>query len=462
MTEEAQPPARAMARPGILRSLNARVALSAGIVLAIFLALSAYALERAFRDSARGVRQERLTAQVYLLMAAAEVAPDGRLTLLNGPPDPRLDMPASGLYAAIVDDNGHSIWQSKSVLSADPPPFPILPPGEQRFAEMRNDSGQDFFVETFGVSWNAGVHSYRFTFSVAEDLSAFKQQLGVYRRTLLTWLGAMALLLLAAQWFTLRWGLRPLRTVADELRRLERGEQERITGDYPTEVSRLTDNLNNLVANERARQKRYRDALADLAHSLKTPLAVLRGELTGAPPASVASAREQVDRMDRIVGYHLQRASAAGRRALATPITLRPVVERLLKALAKVHADKGVQTQVDIEPGLRFSGDEGDLTEMLGNLLDNAFKWCTRKVRVSATPEARTMTLRVEDDGPGIAAEDARRVLERGVRADEAVPGHGIGLAVVRDIVEAYEGRLEFKRSDLGGLSASLILPKLQ
>jgi len=450
------------ARRGVLRSLSTRVALSAGVVLIIFLGLSAFALERAFRDSARSVRQERLTAQVYLLMAATEVNAQGALSLVNGPPDPRLDMPRSGLYAYIMSANGDIVWRSKSALSAEPPKLAALRPGEQRFEQQQNDDGSAFFIEGFGVSWSTPGGNYPFTFAVAEDLTAFDEQIAVYRRTLLTWLGAMAVLLVAVQWLTLRWGLRPLRKVADELGRLEQGEQSQITGDYPTELSRLTDNLNRLITHERARQKRYRDALADLAHSLKTPLAVLRGELgEHKDRRDPNTAREQVDRMNRIVSYHLQRASASGQRALATPIALKPAVERLLAALSKVHADKGVKAEIDISPSVRFAGDEGDLTEILGNLLDNAFKWCARQVRVRARVNGGQLTLTVEDDGSGIAPSDAQRVLERGVRTDETVPGHGIGLAVVRDIAEAYEGGVEIARSALGGAAVSVTLPGL-
>jgi two-component system sensor histidine kinase PhoQ len=338
----------------------------------------------------------------------------------------------------------------------------VLRPGEQRFEHSRNQGGQEFFVEAFGVSWSTAGGSYRFTFSVAEDLRAFEDQIAIYRRTLLSWLGAMALLLIAAQWITLRWGLRPLRTVADELERLEQGEQDEITGHYPTEVSRLTDNLNRLIAHERARQKRYRDALADLAHSLKTPLAVLRGELGSATlTQDPIAAREQVDRMDRIVGYHLQRASTSGKGALATPVPLRPLAERLLNALAKVHADKRARASLEIAASIRFKGDEGDVTEILGNLLDNAFKWSAARVRVRATVEGARLRLIVEDDGIGIAPADGTRVRERGVRADQTVPGQGIGLAVVRDIVAAYDGSIEIGRSALGGAAVSVTLPGL-
>lgn len=445
-----------------MRSLNARVTLGAALVLAVFVALSAFALERAFRDSARSSRQERLLAQVYLLMAAAEVDPQGKLTLANGPSEPRLDQPASGLYASIVDSSGRLVWRSRSTLSVDAPSGPTLSAGERRFEE--SDAGGGFFIESFGVTWATSGGSYPFTFSVAEDLKPYREQLAVYRHSLWTWLGIMAALLLAAQWATLRWGLRPLRRVADELTRLEKGEQGQLAGDYPAEIRRLTDNLNTLLAHERARQKRYRDALADLAHSLKTPLALMRSAIGANATDAKApqSLDEQVERMDRIVAYHLQRAAASGRSELLVPQPLRPAVERMCAALGKVYADKRVAVDQEIDPALAFRGDEGDLTEVLGNVLDNAFKWARSRIRLSATIAQDRLRLAVEDDGPGISAEAATDVLERGTRADQSVPGHGIGLAVTRDIVEAYDGRIEIARSDLGGARVTLTLPGLQ
>jgi two-component system sensor histidine kinase PhoQ len=335
-----------------------------------------------------------------------------------------------------------------------------LPAGTQRFEEVSTADGQPLFAQQFGVSWATDGASYPFTFSVLEDYTPFEQQLGVYRRSLWGWLGAMALLLLAVLWLTLRWGLSPLRRVADELGRLEEGRQQQLAGDYPSELRGLTDNLNALLVRERAQQQRYRDALADLAHSLKTPLALMRGSLRGAPATAGAERmlEEQIERMDHIVGYHLQRASTSGRRALAAPRPLRPAVERLAGALAKVHADKSVQMEVDVDAGLRVRIDEGDLTELLGNVLDNAFKWCARRVRVRASGHDGSLVILVEDDGPGVAPALAQEVLERGVRADESVPGHGIGLAVVRDIVAAYDGAVEIGRSELGGARIALTL----
>ena len=446
-----------------MRSLNARVTLGAGLVLVVFIALSALALERAFRDSARSAMQERLLAQVYLLMSAAEVDAQGHLTMGNSPSEPKLELPGSGLYAAVTDGQGHVVWRSRSAVSVDAPVASGLPAGTQRFEEATDQKGREFFLQSYGVSWSTAGGSYPFTFSVAEVLEPYREQLSIYRRSLWSWLGAMAMLLLAAQWAILRWGLRPLREVADELTRLEMGEQQQIAGKYPTEVRRLTENLNTLLTHERAQQKRYRDALADLAHSLKTPLAVVRAALseTKTETELARNLDEQVERMDRIVGYHLQRAASSGRSGMVVAQPVLPAVERMLMAIGKVYADKRVETELRIGPSIRFRGDEGDLMELLGNVLDNAFKWAKGRIRVTAALRDGRLDLTVEDDGPGIPETDAQRVLQRGARADESVPGHGIGLAVTRDIVEAYGGHTVIARSDLGGAAVTLQLPGL-
>ena len=235
----------------------------------------------------------------------------------------------------------------------------------------------------------------------------------------------MSLLLLAAQSLILRWGLSPLRHVADELTRLEQGQQEQIEGDYPTEVRRLTDNLNTLVTHERAQQKRYRDALADLAHSLKTPLALVRGALSKAKPERGTRSQlstEQVERMDHIVGYHLQRAATSGRsRAGCAASRYDRRWSGCSKALAKVHADKRDRNRSGDRSEVRFRGDDGDLMETARQRA----RQCLQVVPEQGARQLRTvsegqLSLTVEDDGPGIADADAERVLQRGIRADQS------------------------------------------
>jgi two-component system sensor histidine kinase PhoQ len=441
-----------------MHSLNARITLGAGIVLAVFIVISAVALEKAFRDSAHSAREERLLAQIYLLMAAAEVNDDGVLEIADKPAEPKLDLPGSGLYASIVDGENDVVWQSRSTLSVRLPPVSSLSAGERKFARNAH-ADQPYLVTSYGVNWSTVNGSYPFTFIVTEDAGAYQEQLNIFRRSLWGSLSAMAVLLLVAQWFTLRWGLLPLRHVASELGRLEVGKQQQISGHYPSEVQRLTDGLNAVLSHERTQRQRYRDALADLAHSLKTPLALIRGALGENESARTASIEEQIGRMDRIIGYHLQRAAASGRTAMTLPVALRPAVDKILAALDKVHFGKTIAASVDIDPDLRFRGDESDLTEILGNILDNAFKWCRKAIRISAKIDDGWLRIRVEDDGPGIDGVDSARVLLRGARADESVPGHGIGLAVVREIVEAYDGRINIDNSALGGALIDLHLP---
>ncbi|RKT45785.1 ATP-binding protein [Thiocapsa rosea] len=443
-------------------SLRARVVASAAAVLALFILLTSLALERAFRETAESSREERLLAQIFLLMAAAEAENDG-LVFPEALAEARFSLPASGLYARVFDTADRLIWESDSAIGTPEPGPMALVPGERRL-EFRTDSnGQDYLVEGFGVSWATGAVPRNYVFLVAEDTVAFDEEVGRFRASLAVWLGAMAALMLTALVLILAWGLAPLRRVSAEVAAIESGQQDKILGRYPTEISTLTDNLNGLLAHAQARQMRLDNALGDLAHSLKTPLAVMRGAVgdAGSGQDTRALMEEQLGRMDNIVAHQLHRArtGAAPASILAPPVPIGRVAERLLASLEKVYRDKGVEVTLAVPQELQINGVEGDLMEMLGNLLDNAFKWCRRRVHLIATHEKRMLVLAIEDDGPGIRPQDAQRLLARGARADEAVPGHGIGLAVAREICEAYGGRLVVEASVLGGARICLKLP---
>jgi len=446
-----------------LSSLRGRVTWAAAFVLLVFIALTSLALEQAFQASAGAAREERLLGQIYLLMAAADVDDDG-LTLPRDLAEARFSLLGSGLYAQVADAKGEPVWRSLSALGENIPFEARLGPGVRRFHMAQDVEGRAFFVEGFGVTWSIGPTPTDYTFSVAEDLGPYEEELARFRVHLFTWLGAMSLVLLATLLVALRWGLGPLRRAAAEVAAVEAGTQERLHGAYPGELRPLTENLNALLAHEAARQGRLGNALADLAHSLKTPLAVMRGALgewgdaaVGAEegptqhPLPRAVLEEQIRRMDEIVTYQLERARGRPAATLSPPILLAPTVERLLATLTKLHADRAVRVERDLEPGLSFRGAEGDLLEVIGNLLDNAFKWCRTQVRIGARRESDLVVLWVEDDGPGISAEQARGLGERGARLDLTTPGHGIGLAVAREICAAYGGDLAIARSPLGG-----------
>jgi two-component system sensor histidine kinase PhoQ len=432
-----------------LTSLRARVTWAAALVLLVFVALTSLALEQAFQASARSSREERLLGQLYLLMAAAESDGEG-LSLPRDLAEARFSLPGSGLYAQVSDASGAPVWRSASAMGEDVPFDVRLDPGVRRFREAKDAAGQTYFVEGYGVTWSIGPMPRAYTFSVAEDLTEYREELNRFRTHLFGRLGAMALLLLTALLLALRWGLSPLRRVAEEVAAVEAGRQERLLGDYPAELRALTDNLNALLAHGAAREARLGNALADLAHSLKTPLAVMRGALGDGEPQAGPLA-EQIRRMDEIVAYQLERARGRPAASLSPPVPLVPAVQRLLAALTKLHAGRAVGVHLDLSPGVSFRGAEGDLLEVIGNLLDNAFKWCRTRVRVGARREAGLLVLWVEDDGPGIPAAQAQGLGERGARVDLSAPGHGIGLAVAREICQAYGGDLTISSSPLGG-----------
>lgn len=444
-------------------SLNRRLLLATGATLIVFLGLTGVVLDGAFRASAQGAARDRLQAHIYALLAAADRDASGTLRVPADLPEARYSTPGSGLYARVLNRAGKVVWHSPSTLGAQPAFAEPGAPGQLHFERL---PGRDteFFGAAFVVVWESAAEpAARYAFQVSEDLTAYQRQVDGFRRSLWGWFVGVGVLLLAVLAALLRWGLAPLREVARDLDGVRSGRRQRLSGDYPRELLGLTESINTFVAFERARQERYRNTLSDLAHSLKTPLAVLRSSSEPGAGAQLAPVvREQVARMAQIVDYQLQRSVTAAPSTLASPVALRPLVDRVRSSLDKVYHERGVQCTVEIDDGLQIQIGEGDLLEILGNVMDNAYKWARSRVIVRATAGVGigAVTLEIEDDGPGIAEEQRRRVLQRGARADEAVAGHGIGLAVVRDIVNAYAGDLRLQRSQrLGGAALLLRLP---
>jgi two-component system sensor histidine kinase PhoQ len=435
-------------------SLRARLMLGAALMLVVFLAGAGWAVQRAHEESVRAARFAQLQGTVYLLLAAAEVDAAGALVMPAAFPEPRLSLPGSGLYASIVNVARKETWRSPSSVGVEAPLLRDVGTGQWRY-EVASASGRDFLTVATGVSWAGSAGAVPLLLSVAEDKAEFDREIDVFERTSWAWLGGAALLLLASQTVLLRWGLAPLGAATREIRAIEHGEQTTVEGRYPVEVAALTDNLNTLIAQERLRQTRYREALSFLAHSLKTPLAVLRTAL-GEPAQLPAAVAAQVARMDDIVQHQLGRAAASGASRFVPALALLPVLERVRDSLAKVYADKGLVFTLDCAPALAWRIDEGDAFELLGNLMDNAAKWARQRVAVSARREGDRLHLCIDDDGPGFG--DTSALLQLHVRGDERVPGHGVGLAVVNDLVASHGGELTLARSEMGGGRVEIVL----
>lgn len=442
-----------------MNSLRARLILAASVVLAVFIVIAGYALDKAFYQSAQQSLRDNLDTQMTFLLASADVKNANDIDMPPRMLETKFSLPSSGLYAIIVNQQGKVLWKSLSTAGVRIPAPRVLPAGEQTLKRVSLGSDQ-FYIKSYGINWFTQDSQVHLTFNVITDLQDFHRQILSYRQTLWGWLIALAVLLLLAQVAILVWGLRPLRRVIHEINAIETGSQERITDSYPREILRLTDNINDLIDFEHTQQSRYRNALADLAHSLKTPLAVLTGNINEIPDVSTREQlAEQVQRMDHIVAHQLQRAATAGGSPVRKSILLEPIVGKLCRALAKVYQDKHIQFESKLPTELKLRVDEGDLMEILGNLLDNASKWCRQQVYIDASIDKSRAHITIADDGPGIAHSQIDMILQRGGRVDQTKPGQGIGLSVVVDIVAAYKGKIEVGHSPHGGASFSFDLP---
>ncbi len=442
-------------------SLGARSTVATGLILLVFLGSTGFALDHAYTESAVSALRGRLQSYIYAYMARFDVSRFGKLIPPDSLPDPEFARPGSGLFATVTGPQQQ--WSSPSTMYMLPELSASLEPSQESFHGPVDTPYGRLFVLSQGVAWVLpNGRELSLTFHVAEDELRYRGQLDVFRRTLFYWLAGIGLGLLLFQFMLLRWSLAPLRRMSRNLQQIESGDREQLGYDYPAEVAPLASGLDRFIDAERERIARYRKILADLAHSLKTPLSVLRSRLeSGDIDAPVRNdLMHQVGRMDEIVAYQLSRAATTGHKTYSAPVPIEAEAEDLVRSLEKVYAAKNVLCEFEIDDKACFYGERGDLLELLGNLLENAFKWAGHRVLLRATVlkapghRRRGLELAVEDDGPGISPNQVEKVLQRGVRGDERVQGHGIGLSIVQDIVHAYHADLEVGPSEeLGGAS---------
>ncbi|MEZ6028148.1 MAG: ATP-binding protein [Hyphomonadaceae bacterium] len=272
-------------------------------------------------------------------------------------------------------------------------------------------------------------------------------------------LGVLAIGLIGGIFLLIRYGLRPLHTIQNNLGDVRAGRRDSLDGEYPTELSPLVSEINTLIAHNRKVVERARTHVGNLAHALKTPLAVLKNEARGSDKLSDL-VRRQTEAMTSNVTHYLKRAQAAAQaEVLGARTDVREPVEGIARMLERLHRDKGIAIEVEVDPKAIFRGERGDFDELIGNLLENAAKWCKSRVNVTVTRDDDGLQVMVDDDGPGLPPEHRAKALERGKRLDESEPGTGLGLSIVTELADIYGGRLHLEDSPIGGLRARLELP---
>lgn len=433
-------------------SLRTRLLLASLVIVPLFLGGTGWYLEQSYERSLESAVEERLQLQVLTLMAEADF--DDSLNMPAQLLEARFNQINSGLYGIVSGSDGTVLWRSPSSVASDMAPLAIgqreTSPGEQGF--NRNAKLYSYW---YSVLWQTETgQDIPLVFTVLETTSLVQAQLTSLRSSLFLWLGGTTLTLLALQSLILLWGLRPLDRLANDIAAIETGTREKLGGDYPREVQPLTENLNSLLRAEHQRRERTRNTLADLAHSLKTPLAVIRSA-DPQDPQFKNLVNDQTDQMEKTVAYQLQRA-ASGSHNLLRLIPVTETAQRLQQTLAKVYAEKSLDITVDIPRGCKFRGEERDLMELLGTLMDNAAKYGKSNLRVWASGSDETLEISVEDDGAGVPEALREAIVARGARADSTQPGQGIGLAIANDIVASYGGYIRITDSELGGARVTI------
>ncbi len=363
-----------------------------------------------------------------------------------------------------MGNNDAVLWQSQSALGLELPAGSRPQPGKLVFAREALPDGTPLLTLSLAVQWEfPGGELKPYIFKVSESLDSFNAQIAKFRRQLFSWFAAVALIMLLAISLLMRSLLRPLRQIESEIGAIEEGSRVSLSEDFPTELTGVARNMNLLIGSERARSDRYRKTLDNLAHSLKTPLAAVRTLINDSGDRGFSDrVNEQVDRMDEIVRYQLRKPASSTDNLVLTLVPVADEIGRLVAGLKKVYREKAPQIETHVAPDVRFRGDTGDFLELAGNLIDNACKWCRKKVRVTVTPvedKKGGLLMTVEDDGPGIPDGAADALMQRGTRLDESTPGHGIGLAIVKDIASAAGGTLTIGSSGLGGACVVVTIP---
>lgn len=468
-------------------SLRFRLLVSTALLVAIILPITAFALTSYYRNAIEQTFDQRLKVHLDNLVVVSlrlerenerseNGTGPGRKEIELG--EPMFKRPFSGWYwqIRVLDGQQDSAVISDSLLDQRIAPLLGQSDGNQgkqlKRGYVRGPEGQFLRVveQTIIAGGDeAGGKSERYRYVVAISSSELDGQVTQFRNMLFLALGMLGLGLILAGLMQVRYVLAPLSIISRRLNDIRGGKADRLSGRFPVEIEPLQVELNALLRSNKDVVERARTHVGNLAHALKTPLSVISNEIDKAEQESQAAAGfaqtvgKQTKIMNDQVRHHLDRARMAAQLGvIGSSTNVRPVMRSLARTLEKIYQEKDVNLVCDCEEGLLFRGEKQDLEEMLGNLLDNAFKWAQSEVRLAITSSEKKpdyLTIKVDDDGPGLSANKRTQAMQRGQRLDENLPGSGLGLSIVADLVHLYDGVFHLEKSPKGGLRAELQLP---
>jgi signal transduction histidine kinase len=456
-------------------SLAFRLFVTAAAWVVVVLPVAGWIIYSSYRYEAMTTFDSRISFFLTVVISDAEEQSETAPNPPNNWGEGLFEITHSGWYWQIVplDDKSGPTLKSRS-LAGDSLPLPSehkveTNEKEQRWANLVGPASQIVRVAEQVHVFGEGKSAQRYSVAVAGKLSEVESNVAAFGVQLVQALALAGIGLLAVTLFQIRFGLFPLSRVEQSLAAIRSGEATQLVGELPAEIKPLQEELNALLKSNQEIVERSRTHVGNLAHALKTPLAVLINEARDDDAPLARKVTEQADIMATQVNLYLDRARMAARIGVIGRVTeVRPVSESIIRALERIHSGKGLSYSVECPPGTRFQGERQDLEEMLGNLLDNASKWARSRVSLVAAPRANGLgngadgdwlEIRVDDDGPGLTPEQLAEPIARGRRLDETKPGTGLGHSIVADLAYCYSGRFELSPSELGGLSARLTLP---
>ncbi len=451
-------------------SLAFRLSAAAAACILLILPATGIVLVSVYRGAIESSFDGRLNTYVRYLIGSTFRAEDGlRLEAPETLGEPLFSLPASGWYWQIApaDGEGEPLLKSPSLVSeslALPPAD--SPNGDMQGAYIAGPEGEQLRVVAQDIIFPGLGDTRTYTFAVAGDAGEIDESVWSFTTMLIAAFSALGAALLVATFIQVRYGLRPLGDIRARLAAIRSGDAETLEGELPAEIQPLQKELNSLIRANQQIIERARTHVGNLAHALKTPLSVITNEARGRDDPFARKVSEQAEIMRQQVTHHLDRARVAARAGVVGRATaIRPVIETMRGALAKIYSDNQLDLTADCPGNLHFEGEKQDLQEMIGNLMDNACKWARAQVAVTAAAQGGGepyLCIWVDDDGPGLSPEARAKAVKRGRRLDENKPGSGLGLSIVADLANLYSGDFRLEESPLGGLRAVLILPSVQ
>jgi len=446
-----------------IKTLSARLFLILSAWTLIAVAIIALLISADYRNNAERRFADLLVANIYTLMGAVRLDEQGQLTNPPALGDARYGEYNSGWYWSIS-----SLKSPGNKLASPSLPASIiniiadtkLDEDFQRTFSQTDEAGNQLAGLENQVILGDGDES--FSFRITGNKSEVDREVSAFVWRLLIILSVFGLSLVLASYFIVRFGLRPLARATGELGDIRDGNAELLEGTYPQEIQPLIDETNALISSNKAIIERARTQVGNLAHSLKTPIAVVQNEIGEAKSGSSRLILEQIGQMQQQIQLYLDRARISARHGTITSRTnVEANIEKLVKVIAKLNPHLDIQFAKPSTPSMMFAGEESDFQEILGNLLENSAKFARSDIRVKLIPlNGNEISMTIEDDGPGLSDEEIEAARKRGMRLDEQKPGSGLGLSIVEDILKEYGGKLQMGRSDLGGLKAIVVLPR--